>query len=753
MNSLATWFHRLSTKQIIVYLVLLVVAIYVVWYVIDALAGFDPDYRPGMEGGFYAAGSGESFDPNKEKEAASEPEAKEAAPKPAEKAAPAAPAAAPAKQPSAPQAAAQVKATAVAVTKAAGGSKGVGAGAIQLKAPAAKAVTPARFNQSPFLDGKGLPEVDDRVPSDPLVIEVFDEIGSYGGTMRRVFTGARDTCNYTRLARSGLTRWSHDGFEARGNVAASWEADASGRSWTVTLRDGMHWSDGEPFDADDFVYAYEYMARIDPFNNELRGSPPAWMRSGSDFASVAKVDDLTVRFIYPNPNYNFPLLVSGNSCAHGSSSKNETALPEHFLSQFHAGKVGEEAATKLAVDAGFESWAVYHNLKTKEASTPELPSMRPWIPINDSSSLVWKFERNPYYYGVDADGNQLPYIDKVEMTLTEDRELIQVQAAAGAIDFQYRHIRTDQYPTFKANEAKSGIKVLRWGTAGTTAETSFWINQNNDGPFGDLLRNQQFRQALAISIDRDRINEISFLGLAQKRSVAPPWGHPHAPEDEAYQSKWTQYDVAEANKMLDAIVPDKDGDGFRTYNDTKILLVVLAASAGDNAEMMIEDWKAIGIDAKLDVVSRATFETRAKEFSTEVNQWGLDTACCLWSDSTKQLPTSISSVNWGNGYAAWWINKNTGQEVGTIVEPPDNVKEIFKHYEDGLTSAPAQGNIHARAIYEEIVDQQYIIPLVGLGPRVAVVNANMGNVPEFAVMDWPFRGPSTAYPEQFYFKK
>ncbi|GIT16564.1 MAG: hypothetical protein CM1200mP38_2210 [Dehalococcoidia bacterium] len=39
---------------------------------------------------------------------------------------------------------------------------------------------------------------------------------------------------------------------------------------------------------------------------------------------------------------------------------------------------------------------------------------------------------------------------------------------------------------------------MRWGTAGTTAETSYGVNQNNDGPFGDLLRNQQFRQALAI---------------------------------------------------------------------------------------------------------------------------------------------------------------------------------------------------------------------------------------------------------------
>ena len=190
--------------------------------------------------------------------------------------------------PSAPQAAAQVQATAVAQTKAAGGTKGVGAGAIQLKAPAIKAVALARFNESPMLaalvTAGSLPSVDKRLPSDPLVIEVFDEIGIYGGTMRRVFTGARDTCNYTRLARSGLTRWSHDGFEARGNIAASWEADPQGKVWTVTLRDGMHWSDGEPIDADDFVYAYEFMGRIDPFNDELRGSPPAWMRSGSPYS-------------------------------------------------------------------------------------------------------------------------------------------------------------------------------------------------------------------------------------------------------------------------------------------------------------------------------------------------------------------------------------------------------------------------------------------------------------------------------------
>ena len=84
-----------------------------------------------------------------------------------------------------------------------------------------------------------LPPVEERLPENPLVVEVVGEIGNYGGTMRRVFTGARDTCNYTRLSRSGLVRWSPDGFTVMPNAATSWEFSDEGKVWTVKIRKGM----------------------------------------------------------------------------------------------------------------------------------------------------------------------------------------------------------------------------------------------------------------------------------------------------------------------------------------------------------------------------------------------------------------------------------------------------------------------------------------------------------------------------------
>ena len=130
----------------------------------------------------------------------------------------------------------------------------------------------------------------------------------------------------------------------------------------------------------------------------------------------------------------------------------------------------------------------------------------------------------PYWFGVDPEGNQLPYFDRLEWELTEDREVIQLKAASGDIDFQYRHIETPKFPVFVEAAEKSGIRPLRWTTVGTASEAAFYTNQTREGEVGDFLRNTKARQALSIALNRDSINEISYLGLAEPRQVVPPPG-------------------------------------------------------------------------------------------------------------------------------------------------------------------------------------------------------------------------------------
>ena len=60
--------------------------------------------------------------------------------------------------------------------------------------------------------------------------------------------------------------------------------------------------------------------------------------------------------------------------------------------------------------------------------------------ISPSTQPQWVFERNPYYWAVDTDGNQLPYIDKVQYTLAENLEVLNLRAIAGEFDHQERHV-------------------------------------------------------------------------------------------------------------------------------------------------------------------------------------------------------------------------------------------------------------------------------------------------------------------------
>ena len=121
---------------------------------------------------------------------------------------------------------------------------------------------PTKFNEAPMLaelvkQGK-LPPVTERVPKEPLVIKPVHEIGRYGGTWRRGFTGPGDQENGNRIVSADkLLFWEYTGTQHRPCVARQWLLSDDGKSVTLYLRKGHKWSDGKPFTADDFVFWYE----------------------------------------------------------------------------------------------------------------------------------------------------------------------------------------------------------------------------------------------------------------------------------------------------------------------------------------------------------------------------------------------------------------------------------------------------------------------------------------------------------------
>ncbi len=113
------------------------------------------------------------------------------------------------------------------------------------------------YNEAPSLAALvaagDLPAVEERLPAEPLVQDVADKIGTYGGTLRRGFLGPSDHNNYTRVVYDALVRHAPDGGKVIPHVAKGWESNDDFTQWKVFLREGMKWSDGEPFTIDDIM--------------------------------------------------------------------------------------------------------------------------------------------------------------------------------------------------------------------------------------------------------------------------------------------------------------------------------------------------------------------------------------------------------------------------------------------------------------------------------------------------------------------
>jgi peptide/nickel transport system substrate-binding protein len=172
---------------------------------------------------------------------------------------------------------------------------------------------PKRFKEAPQLAelvkaGK-LPPVEERIGQDPLVIKPLREIGKYGGTWRRGFTGPFDTSNGHRAAQNDkLLYFDYTGTRIVPNIARGWEVSPDGRVTTLLLRRGMKWSDGQPFTADDFVFWYEDVYQ----NKDLVPVPLTVMTINGKPIAIKKVDASTVQFVAPEPYYALPtVLASG----------------------------------------------------------------------------------------------------------------------------------------------------------------------------------------------------------------------------------------------------------------------------------------------------------------------------------------------------------------------------------------------------------------------------------------------------------
>jgi peptide/nickel transport system substrate-binding protein len=622
---------------------------------------------------------------------------------------------------------------------------------------------PTAFSEAPMLAemvaAGDLPPIEERLPApeDLLVIQPVHEIGKYGGTWRRGFTGPGDGQNGHRVAGSDrLLFWDANNFpEVVPNVAKSWEVSEDGTTITVNLRQGAKWSDGEPFTTRDIMFWFENIYQ----NEEL-------VPVGSSFfniengANVEAPDEYTLVFSFPQANSIFvDVLASSVNVFGGNAVFGNTGMggfaPAHYLEQFHPDYVGQEELDAIVAEEGFDNWVNLFKDKNTWARNPELPVLTPWMTVNPITSDNWVLERNPYYYGVDTEGNQLPYIDRISLTLAENLEVLNLRAIAGEYDYQSRHLSLVNLPVFLENQ-EQGDYTLSLDPAQHGADGALMFNQSYeaDPEIAQWIKNVDFRRALSLAVDRESINEIIFLGIGVPGSAVVAESSPFNPGPE-YRELWSTLDPDQANELLDSIgLTERDAEGFRlrTDNGERLIIEIPTIPAfiqfTQLAELIKEDWAEVGIFANVVEQERSLVEQRRASNELQIFFWQNDGTDELYLYPYHALPIN-ETAGVGPAFGVWY---STNGEQG--IEPPDNVKHVLDLFAQGLAGSAEERITIGQEIWSIITDEVWTMGTVGqsgafMGVRIA--KNNMGNIPSRQFNIQAGQTPAISRPATFYY--
>jgi peptide/nickel transport system substrate-binding protein len=624
---------------------------------------------------------------------------------------------------------------------------------------------PKSFKEAPQLAdlvkaGK-LPPVEQRVSQEPMVVKPLNEVGKYGGTWRRAFTGPGDGENGNRInSTDKILFWDYTGNKIIPSLAKGWELSADGTSCKVLLRKGARWSDGEPFTADDFMFWYQDIYQ----NKDLLPAGTAEFSINGKPGTLNKIDDTTVEYKFPEAYPAIVEVLAGSTNLGGGHASRGDGLmgsyaPAHYLKQFHPKYVGQDKVDQLAKDAKYDNWVLFFKFKNNWRLNTELPVMCPWKTTAPINTTTWVMERNPFYWAVDTAGNQLPYIDKISMSNAESIEVVGLRGIAGQIDYQARNMELTKLPVFLQNQKQGDYTVhLDPGLVGT--DGAFYFNQSYDGDaeITKWITNKDFRNAFSLGIDRAQMNEAFWLGLGTPGSPIPEDTSPYNPGPE-WRTKWHVKDIKQANDLLDKVgLTKKDSEGYRlrTDNGQRLRLQVMTISGsfldfGQIGEMVTQQVKQIGLQLDVSVLERTLATTNAQGNKHQMFLWTCDGTekLPLWPQFT--LPLSDPGAYLGPLFSNWYAS---GGKVGKQPTDPQLLQAINLFF-SSFGQAQDQRYKTIQEVWKIAVDQCWTVGTVGLSPAVLgvrIVKNNVGNVPARQANGQAVRTPCSSQPTTFYFK-
>jgi peptide/nickel transport system substrate-binding protein len=605
-------------------------------------------------------------------------------------------------------------------------------------------------------EGK-LPPLEERISKNPRVITPYERIGVYGGDWRVAQVGGHLAHIHRYQYYENLVNWTPGWGGIVPNVAASYEVSPDSKEYTFHLREGMKWSDGDTFDTEDVAFWFEDIL----MHPQLTPAIPTMYRQGSELVKFEVIDKTTFKFVFSGPNGLFlqQLADTGNP--------NQQYVPKHYYSKFHI-KHNPNADTE-AKAAGYADWVACFQAKggTPDVSdvifqNGERPVINAWmweIPPGVGSASQAIAVRNPYYWKVDTEGNQLPYVNRVVYDLLQDVEVLILKILNGEIDWMDQYFATtSNKPIIYENQEKGGYHLFTTNpTEPNSAILQFNLN-HPDPVMRSLFTNKDFRIGVSHAINRQEIIDIVYSGQGTPAQAAPRPGTEFY--NERLATQYIEYDVNAANAALDRVgLTKRDSAGYRLRPDGKRVAFTLELDAGRVEFMSMSTLlqaylKAVGIDMQIRSMDRSLWEIRVRtnwEFDATIHRFGGGVGQSVLIDPRYYFPLNGNSV-YAPAWQTWYNNPSgTGARMKPE-EPPEPVKRSMELYNEiKVTGDPAQQVKLMQQILEIAADQFYTVGLLWEGDGYGVVRNNFVNIPPVMPWSWSYPHPGPENPCQFFF--
>ncbi len=605
------------------------------------------------------------------------------------------------------------------------------------------------FQEAPMLTElveKGeLPPVDERLPENPTVVNAV-EVGQYGGVWHRAFKGPGDRWGPTKLMEERPLKFAAD---ADGNVQLvpsyieSYSVNDDFTEFTFTLLDGLKWSDGHPVTTEDVKFWYNDIF----LNSALTPSFETTLAPGGKPLTVDIKDERTFAVKFEQPYVYFLNILAQDSTVGPSLDRPSFIQPAHYLKKFNDHYASEEELAKLTEEYQVEKWTDLWGSKGPVTAwwfNEDLPVITAWKVKGGVTGNTVTMVRNPYYFAVDQEGNQLPYIDTIEHRLFEAQDAFNLMIVQGQIDMQMRYVTSNDFTFYMENTDQSGYHVDSWKSA------NVWSLVPNMNVTDDVLRalfeNSGFRKALSIAIDRETINELAYSGLGEPRSASPVSGSPYFSEE--LETHWTEFSPEAANALLDEVgLTERDGDGYRLRSDGKRLQLVVETDQDAYAnvlELLADNYRDVGIELLPRVIDRTQWDDNRENNNFQAQLIPFDRLTIVPADPRRMLGEN----NFAAQYYIWYeTNGKSGMEP-----PADHpIRKVWAAWDKASTANTLEeADAATNEMISEFVNNGWVIGIVGEVATPVIVKDNFHNLQSGLVEDNITRGVGLGRPQQMW---